>query len=178
MKAFNRYPNVILVSPSKIKQLTSVNGNVEESDMFTAALNAQNTDLQPVIGSRLLWKLQELVATGQLSLEENMHYKVLLDQYVQPFLCVMSALKLVPTVQFKMRNKGLVTTSDDKVTNSSWYEMKSFMELLRTESTTYANLLKEFLTKNWSLFPELTSTENSLVGSNRDEQVPLTWVLD
>lgn len=178
MKAFNKYPNVILVSPSKIKQLTSVNENVEESDMFTAALNAQNTDLQPVIGSRLLWKLQELVSEGTLSLESNMPYKVLLDQYIQPYLCTMSALKLVPVISYKMRNKGLVNTSDDKVSNSSWTEMKSFMELLRTESTTYANLLKEFLTKNYSLFPELTSTENSLIGSNRNEQVPLTWVLD
>lgn len=178
MKAYSTNPNVILAGPNAVKTRTSVNQNVEESDLFVAVLSAQNVELQSVIGNRLLWKLQDLVSNAEINNVSNTPYKVLLDNYIIPYLCTVAAMKVIPVVQFKIRNKGLVTTSDDKVYNAAFQEMKSVMELLRTDSVTYANILKEFLTKNRSDFPELTSSTDSVISSDLTEQYASPWVID
>ena len=117
MKIYAQNPNVILAGPNAVKNRTAVNKNVEESDLFVAVLSAQDVELQSIIGNKLLWKLQDLVATADINNVQNESYKILLDNYIIPFLCVIAAIKVIPVVQYKIRNKGLVTTSDDKVYN-------------------------------------------------------------
>lgn len=177
MKAVNNYPNTLLVGPVTIKRLSPINDNVEEQDLFTAVLSAQNIDLQNIIGNRLFWKLQELVSTANINNVLYLDYKILLDQYVIPFLVNIVTFKVMPIIQYKLRNKGVITTNDEHVNNAQYSEMKSLIEIYRGEATSYANLLKRFLRRNKSTYPELCCDENTIVCADLGEEYPTTFVI-
>ena len=177
MIALNNWPNVLLTGPRTIKRLSPINNNVEEQDIFTAVLSAQNIDLQQIIGSNLLWKLQELIATGDINSIERFNYKALLDIYITPFLTSVITFKLMPIIQYKIRNKGVVTTNDEHVNNAAYSEMKNVIELYRNESTEYGNILKKFLCKNRSSFPELECNQDTVVCPDLEKQYAIPFVL-
>lgn len=99
MKAVNNYPNVLLIGPKTVKRLSPINENVEEQDIFNAVLSTQNIDLQNIIGNRLLWKLQELIATANINNILYVDYKILLDNYITPFLSAVTTFKVMPIIQ-------------------------------------------------------------------------------
>ena len=177
MKAVNNYPDVLLIGPTTIKRQTPINENVEEQDLFTTVLSAQNLDLQNIIGNRLLWKLQELIFTANINNILYIDYKILLDEYITPFLCAIVTFKCMPIIQYKLRNKGVVTTSDEHVNNAQYSEMKNLIEIYRDEATQYANLLKKFLCKNRSAYPELNCDKDTIICPDLEKQYATAWVI-
>lgn len=163
MKALNKYDDVLLTSPQDIKDSTLINENVEDKDLFVAAKKSQDIELQGAIGSRLLWKLQELVYTDNISAEENACYKELLDQYVVPYLNACVSYRIMPIISYKLRNKGVVTTADEHVANAEYSIIKNLTADFKTDSDRYGNLLRRFLCKNRSCFPELSADSDTVV---------------
>jgi len=177
MKAVNNYPNVLLTGPVTVKRMTPVNENVEEQDIFNAVVSAQNLDLQNIIGNRLLWKLQELISTANINNVLYIDYKILLDNYITPFIVNIVTFKLMPIINYKLRNKGVVMTNDEHVNNAQYYEMKNLIDVYRDEATQYANLLKKFLSKNRSAYQELNCTEDTIICPDLDKQYSTDWVI-
>lgn len=177
MKALNNYNNVLLIGPKTIKKLSPINNNVEEQDLFVSALSTQNIDLQNIIGNRLLWKLQELIATGEISSQDNFNYKALLDIYITPLMTSIITYKSMPVIQYKLRNKGVVTTNDEHVYNASYSDLKNVVELYRVESVEYANILKKFLCKNKENYPELCCDEDTIICPDLEKQYATPWVV-
>lgn len=177
MKAVNNYPNVLLIGPKTIKRLSPINDNVEEQDIFNAVLSTQNIDLQNIIGNRLLWKIQELISTANINNILFIDYKILLDNYITPFLCAVVTFKVMPIIQYKLRNKGVITTNDEHVNNAQYSEMKNLIEIYRGEATQYANLLKKFLCKNKAQYQELNCDKDTIICPDLGEQYPETWVM-
>lgn len=152
LKAVNLYHNVLLCSARVIKSESVINDNVEEGTIMSTLRYVQDIQLTNIIGKKLVWRLQELVATTGIKEDEYIHYKVLLDDYITPYLVHMTVAELIPIISLKIRNKGLIKTSDEHLEVASFREMMSMREIYRQKADSYANNLKKFLCKNHSLY--------------------------
>ena len=70
--------NVLLISEETIKKYSLVSDNLDGKYLYSAIQTAQLVDLDILIGTALLNKLQDLVQTNQIKDEVNKHYKELL----------------------------------------------------------------------------------------------------
>lgn len=78
---------VLLISEATLKKYTLINDNVDGMYILPAIQSAQDVDLDTIIGTALNTKLQELVKTGDIVSEEYSAYKLLLDDYITPYMC-------------------------------------------------------------------------------------------
>ena len=78
------YNNILLISEQTLKADSLINDNVDNQYILPAITLAQDTGLQPLIGTKLFQKLQKLVNDSEIGLAANAIYKTLLDDYVTP----------------------------------------------------------------------------------------------
>ena len=113
--------DVLLISEQTLKNDSLIGDNVESVLILPAIIIAQEQGLQPVIGTKLLRKLQDLIDTNSI-LSPSVAYKELLDHYITIYLeyKVMSEIHII----YKMRTNGIIKNSDDKT-----IDMKDVMYL-------------------------------------------------
>lgn len=152
---YNDYNNVLLVSEDYIKSVTNLNDNVCGDYLLPSIQIAQTVELEETIGTPLVNKLQELVATGDIKLEEYKPYKYLLDNYLQPFLAYAALSHIVMPISFKLTNSGVMRTADEKMNYSSADESDKVKAYYKKLADTYQYRLQRFLIGNYNLYPEL-----------------------
>lgn len=156
---------VMLCGADAVKANTYINYNVDDSVIGTSIREAQDVHLQSVLGSNLLFRLQELVynkATGQedaIDAEGNGAYRELLDDYVLPYLTAKAqALACVP-LSYKIRNLGTVKTGDTNITSPSIREIMAVMKRCNVLAARYATHLSKYLCAHRDEFPELNQND-------------------
>lgn len=156
---------IMLVSPEAVKAGSYVNFNVDDGVVGTSIREGQQIHLQSVIGSNLLYRLQQLVYNKKEGLEDdidddaNWVYKELLDDYVQPYLVnKVQALICVP-VSFKVRNLGVVRTKDTNVDGPTLREVMAVQNRYNTMAAKYATYLSKYLCAHRAELPELDETD-------------------
>lgn len=147
--------NVLLISESYIKENSILNDNAYGKSLKPAIVEAQDIGLQMIVGECLYKKLLDLVRTNDIQKSENVMYKDLLDNYIQPFLLYSVLSNCVLTLNAKIGNIGTVITKDEYVVNLTQGEM----DLLKTEFTHkadfYTKRIQAELLNNKSAFPEI-----------------------
>ena len=147
--------DVLLISESYIKSVTNISDNIAGDYLLPAVKLAQDIDLESVIGTQLLKKLQKLVFDNDISNQENEMYKLLLDNYIQPFLAYCTIKHLAPTVAYKLVNQGIVRTDDEKSYNVTSNEVDKVIDYYNHIANTFKKRLQLFLIANYNEFPEL-----------------------
>lgn len=158
-----QYKDVLLCSEDIIKTYTNLNDNTAGKYILPALYMAQHQDLEEVLGTSLVEKLQELVGTNQLNVNENEHYKVLLDDYVSDYLAYSTIVKLIPIVSFKIGNLGATRTEDEKVTGMSYSEVFGLAQHYQQQVDYLQYRMQKYLLQNYSKYKELkehTTTDN------------------
>lgn len=156
--------NVILESPDDVKGATYLNVNVDDKTLGAAIRETQFVHLQSIIGSNLLYRLQELVYNAiegnedNIDAEANADYKTLLDDYVQPYIEAKVQAVLPLPISFKTRNLGVSKSSDDNIGYSSMDDILAVQSRYNGVADKYATMLSKYLCANRSSFPELDST--------------------
>ena len=147
--------NVLLISCDTLKTYSSLNDNVYGKNILPSIKTSQDIELQQILGSCLYKTLCEMVADGSISDTENVQYKTLLDDYVQPYLIYITLAHLVSEMSTKLTNFGLVESNDEHLVNLSVEER----DLVKTQWTYYADSyckqMQGFLKSNKEAFPEL-----------------------
>ena len=147
--------NVLLISEDTLKSYSSLNDNVYGKNILPAIKTSQDIELKQILGSCLYKALCEMVADGSISDTENVQYKNLLDDYVQPYLIYITLAHLVTEMSTKLTNFGLVESNDEHLVNLSVEER----DLVKTQWTYYADSyckqMQGFLKSNKDSFPEL-----------------------
>ena len=155
--------NVMLTSPNAIKASSYLNSNVDDGTVGAAIREAQTVHLQSIIGSELLYKLQELVYNGIKDYEdtidddENECYKTLLDLYVAPYLEAKTEAVLALLISYKTRNLGVIHASDTNLNAPSINDVLLVQQRYNGVAAKYATALSKYLCQNKPCFPELTS---------------------
>ena len=147
--------DVLLISEDYIKSITNVSDNIAGDYLLPSIKLAQDIDLESTIGSQLLEKIQELIYNNDISNQENEMYKLLLDNYIQPYLAYATIKHLTPTVAYKLVNQGVIRTDDEKSYNITSNEVDKVADYYNHLANTYKKRLQLFLIANYNEFPEL-----------------------
>lgn len=173
---------VMLVSPDEVKSATYINYNVDDGVIGASIREGQEIHLQEIIGSNLLYRLQELVYAeikGQLdgiNAEENEIYKTLLDEYVEPYLVnKVQALICVP-ISFKVRNLGVVKNGDTNTNAPTLQEVMAVQKRYNSMAARYATYLSKFLCIHKDELPELTEGASCGCGNFVPPMIGKTFV--
>ena len=149
------YNDVLLISEDYIKSTTNISDNIANDYLLPSIKLAQDIELEQTIGTQLLEKLQKLVFDNDISNQENYNYKLLLDNYVQPYLAYCTIKHIVPTVAYKLVNQGIVRTDDEKSYNITSNEVDKVADYYNHIANTFKKRLQLFLIANYNNFPEL-----------------------
>ena len=140
--------NVLLISEKTLKQTTFIPENLDAGYLTQPIVYAQDQLIQPVLGGKLYKRLLDGVKEDNLTENEL----TLLTDYIQPVMVNQVLSDIVMEISFKVRNLGVVTTSDTNVNNASMKDCQYLQQMYADRAAFYVNRLEEYLRCNQNLF--------------------------
>lgn len=173
----NNWDNILLIGSGDVKNITIVNSNVSDDFIGYSIRDTQNIDLQAIIGTALLEKIKELVYNKIKGLEnsisdsENVSYNELLEGFIKPYLIHQSVVNVLIPISYKVRNMGVIKTSDNNIGNADMDDIKYLMEYYNNQAAFYETRLSKFLCTHKDAYPELEENNEGwmtkpLIGKN------------
>lgn len=160
------YRDILLTSEDTIKTYTHISDNISGDYILPAIHIAQRTDLEGIIGTALVSKLQTLIAEDTINYSENSYYKVLLDEYISDFLCYAAIKELIPMVSFKVNNVGAARTEEEKTSSVSFNEVFKLKDYYQDKADYFAMRMQKYLVANYNKFPELNDSTLENIKAN------------
>jgi hypothetical protein len=150
--------NVYLISEATLKQFSLINNNVDGKYIGVAIQATQDIDLQTLIGEALVKRLCALVVSNELNDKPN--YKLLLDEYITPYMTwqVMSTIQV--GLNYKLVNSGVITNEDSNKSHLDYKNNQLLIEQYKSYANSYAIKLKSYLDCNATLYPEYKQCVN------------------
>lgn len=146
--------NTLLISEKYVKTQSNIQDNVWGDFLTPAIREAQDIELQPIIGRPLYKKI--LKEVEEKNVEER--FKTLIEDWIQPYLLYQTIVSLIPIIGTKLGNIGTVISNDEHVQNISSSERENLEYRYRYLADHYKSELQKYLLANKDLYPELTST--------------------
>ena len=147
--------NVLLISEDTLRSNSELSDNIWGKNVLPAIRTSQDIALQGFIGSCLYEKLLDLVADGSIQDQENVAYKDLLDDFVQPFLIEQVLADITPIVESKLANLGVYKSRTDYADNVPASEVERFQYRHIVNADFYAKRMQNFLKAHRDAYPEL-----------------------
>jgi hypothetical protein len=150
----------LLISEAKLREFTDINNNVDSSLLVNAIREAQDIELQRVLGTILYNKILSDVAGSTIS----GNYKDLLDNWIQDFLLYSAYYISLEYIYLRPRNNGLVKPTGGE--NSIDADLTLFdrkRQSTKNKKEFYGDRLVNHLIEDQVNFPEYTQ------GTNLDE---------
>lgn len=148
-----------LISEAVVREYTGVDNNLDTALIKNGIREAQDIELQRIIGTLLYDKIISLVSGGTITDSENSNYKTLLDDYIQNFLIYASYFYILDDIYIRSRNNGLIQPTggdNSEGIDRSLYNMKRSSTKNKMEF--YAQKLRDYIIEEEALFPELTES--------------------
>ena len=146
--------NTLLISEKYVKTQSNIQDNIWGDFLTPAIREAQDIELQPIIGRPLYKKILKEVENKDV--EER--FKTLIEDWIQPYLLYQTIVSLIPIIGTKLGNIGTVISNDEHVQNISSSERENLEYRYRYLADHYKSELQKYLLANKDLYPELTST--------------------
>ena len=143
----------LFVSEQRFKQFTSVDSNVRDEDVAVYILQAQQMGAQNTLGTRFYNRLSEGIIASNLTTDE----RNLLDDYIAPYVMQYGLYLMLPTLKYKIVDKGVVSGTSEETAATSLDELKYLREAALDASEFYNKRLREFLLDNPGMFTEYTN---------------------
>jgi hypothetical protein len=158
--------NVLLISEEKLKQSTSINENVDSSELRFCILQSQTVFIQEALGTNLYNHILGLVETGDISLPANINYKTLLDNYIQPTLIAYSYYLGLDNFFVKWVNIGLTSNRSEQGQPIDFKTFQYLKSNAKNQAEFSNNLLVRHLIFKSGNYPEYNN------GNLNDGQLP------
>lgn len=149
---------VLLISEKTLKENSIINNNVDGMYLLPAIEFAQDSGLQLLIGTKLYNKLMDLVATGDIQTE--LDYKLLLDEYITPYLLNKVTADIQLPLAYKLRNQGLVQQTGENTYVPSLKDTQYIIQHYENQANFYGGRLSDYLKANRSKYPEYCSIDS------------------
>lgn len=146
--------NIYLISTQALKDSSIINNNVDDSLLHNAILEAQEIELQQILGTRLYKYIIAAVADDSINDVENANYKYLLDEYCTKVVVYAAMLRAIPYIHYKVMNKGIQTQNSDNSTTTTIAEMEFIMNKVKNDLEFFSTRLSTYLLANRTMFPE------------------------
>lgn len=149
---------VQLISEAKIREFTDMNNNVDSKLISNAIREAQDIELQRLLGTLLYNKILSEVQSNTLAGA----YKTLVDDWIQNFLLYATYYITLEYIYMRPRNNGLLTPTGGD--NSESVDRQMFnvkRQSVQNKREFYAEKLTDYLIENQNSYPEIS--ENVLL---------------
>ena len=148
---------VIFIDASYIKAYSHIDGSVDEQDLLPSIIQAQDSQIQPILGTDLFNKLKALITSDTVA----GNYDTLLNDYVRMATLKWTLVHFYPYLQGKILNGTIGSRNVDNITALSQAEVGRLVDIERSNAQFYSERLIEYLQNNSSLFPEYTSNSGA-----------------
>ena len=152
---------IYLISEKTLKENSVINNNVDGMYLLPAIMDAQNMGLQPLIGTKLYRKLCDLVEDGSISETGNTDYKLLLDDYITPYLINKVTADIQIPLAYKVRNQGVIQQTSENTYIPTLKDLQYVVQNYNNKADFYGNRLSDYLHANHSKYPEYSKTDSS-----------------
>ena len=156
--------NVFLISEDTLKTETILNDNVGAEYFGSAIEISQEIYLQQLIGTSLLNDLCGKVRDNRLSNDD----KVLLDEYITPYLKFKVLAEVTLPIAFKYRNSGIIQTNNEYVYNTGLKDAQQLATFYDQKANFFAIRLTDWLCTNSTKFPAYHNTTTGELSPNKD----------
>ena len=158
----NAYRNTLLISAKELKNAnTLISANLDDNYLSATIVTCQEVYLEQITGTALYHRLQELVynqitnAPDALNDPKNEDYKILLEDMIKPFLKARALVDVLYNAAFKIRNMGVMKSSDTNLQNADMSDIKYLEKQYLTYVAEYEQRLSKYLCANQDKFEEL-----------------------
>jgi hypothetical protein len=153
----------LLVSEIKLKNFTNINKNVD-MDILKAELQiAQDIDVQTLLGTKFYnHLLSQIQSTGNTF---NPDEKILVDDYVAPYLIQTAYFNAMPFIFARTMNNGITIGTMENATSVDIETMKYLRNIQKQRADFYMTRLLDYLLigKGQNKFPDYV-TQSSIDG--------------
>lgn len=168
---------VLLISEQKLLSFTSINKNVDR-DLIKAEITVtQEINLQQVLGTKFLNSLySKVTSTGDTF---NNDEKILINDYVAPYLIQKSYANLLPQLWSRTLNRGVMVGEAESSTSVDVNTLKYLKGIQDQRAGFYEQRLQDYLCINYAKFP-LYVQQSNLDGMtpNKNKHYQSSIVLD
>lgn len=147
---------VLFITDKDIKVQTSINGNIDVDKIKPIVKSVQDIEVQPLIGTRLMEKLENDISGGTLAEP----YTSLLNDYIKPVLCWFAAADYIIVGSINVSNGGIYRHEADSGTSLSNSEMLSLSDRYKNKGEFYSRRLLDHLQVNSSTYPEFNQWQS------------------
>lgn len=151
-------PFVKLIDADYIFTYTTVDKNVEPLTLEPSIIVAQDTNIQQIIGYNLYNRLMNLVYSEEINDVENSAYKELLNNHIQPALAQWAVYHALPSIQYHLTNKSILSKTTDNATTTGLPELKYLRENTKNYADFYNQRIREVIINNPTAYPEYFQT--------------------
>ena len=102
-------------------------------------------------------KICDAVDRGEISAD----YRILLNDYITPYLEYKVMADIQIPLSYKFRNLGVNQTTDERTYSQSLRDTQYLIEFYENKAKFYSNRLYDYLKANHKLFPEFLETDSS-----------------
>jgi len=149
---------IIFIDEAYIKAYSHIDGSVDSKDMLPSIIQAQDSQIQPILGTDLYNDLKNRIKTDTLLTT----HETLLNDYVRMATLKWFLVHFYPYLQGKILNGTIGTRNVDSITTFSQQEVERLVSIERTNAQFYTERLIAYLRENASLlFPEYSSNSGA-----------------
>lgn len=164
----------LFISISDIKDISYIEGNVDDVTIRKGVVEAQKFHLLPILGTALYDRLNTDILAGTVVSP----YTTLMSK-LRDALIWASAYELVPFIAVKLRNKGAMQQSGDNTQNLTLGELESIADKFIRKRDEYSQRLTNYLIENEASFSEYLNAGTGVDDIQPDRQnYTTTWYLD
>ena len=143
---------ILLVSEDFVKTNSALNDNLWGKFLLPAIREAQDINLQIYLGECLYKTILGMVQDGSITASTNESYKVLLDDFIQPYLLYQIQANIVPVLNVKMANIGSVVSKDEYINTLSQENIDLVQSDFQHKADFYAQSMLNFILNHSSEF--------------------------
>ena len=157
---------ILLISDNDVKELTSLNGNIDPDFIMPQINAAQDIEIERLLGTSLLEKLKTEVDNDTLS----GNYLTLVESYLKPTLAWYTVAYLIPYHAYQISNQGLYKHTSESAMTPDKGEIDYLRERASSQAQHYANRMTKWLCKYSANFPEYNELEDGGVWADKKNQ--------
>jgi hypothetical protein len=157
----------LLVSEQRLKQYTSLDVNTRVEEITPWIIAAQDIYIQDLLGTTFFNELRDDVINNTLSNDE----KGLLNNYIQPMLCHYALYLMLPSIKYKIVEKGLLSGTSEETAPTTLEELQYVRQAELDLAQFYQERTREYLRNNPGMFPSYDAW-NTLDGMAPNRERP------
>lgn len=146
---------VYFIKTEKLTQYGFIHSNVEANILINCVFRAQETQMQPILGTPLFLKLKEEITDWEANPPPSGVYFDLMINYVLPALIPMIEILATFHTTTEIENKGTGKNKDEFFTAGTVAENNNLRDQLKKDVSHFSNqLIKHLCDDNGKDFPE------------------------